>query len=144
MVTAKQMATTTQRSLVNQVKGGEKNMIQRTATRSCRSLRTPGHRRKCLVSSSTSSGMADSVVVLVSSLNEYLGLLFSILVVYLRPPGPLLTVVVVMVEPAELGRIFPILHFGLVLFAARVRGQVCCCKQSDLLVSGDRRPSRSR
>lgn len=47
--------------------------------------------------------MADWVVLLVSNLKEYLGLLFSTLVVNLRPPGPLLTVVVVTVDPGELG-----------------------------------------
>lgn len=56
---------------------------------------------------SISSGIADSVLPLVTILNAYLGLLFSTLVAYLRPPGPLLTVVVVMAELGELGRCNP-------------------------------------
>lgn len=49
--------------------------------------------------------MADWLVVLVSNLKEYLGLLFSSLVVNLRPPGPLFTVLVVTAEPGEVGRL---------------------------------------
>lgn len=64
----------------------------------------PGHFLKCFPSSSTSSGIADCVVVSVSILYVYVGLLFSILVVYFLPPGPLLIEVLVMVEPGELGR----------------------------------------
>lgn len=45
------------------------------------------------------------MVVCVSILYEYVGLLFSILVVYFLPPGPLLTDVVVMVDPGEFGRV---------------------------------------
>lgn len=62
----------------------------------------PGNVLKCLPSSSISSGMADSVADLVSILNEYFGLLFSILLIYFRPPGPV-TVVVVTTEPGEVG-----------------------------------------
>jgi len=55
--------------------------------------------------------MAVWVLVLVSILNEYLGLLFSIFVVYFRPPGPLFTEVVVMVDPGETGLDLPISAF---------------------------------
>lgn len=103
MVIAKHMATTAQRTLVNQVSGGEKNIMQRIATASCASFKTPGHVRKCLRSKSISSGIADSVVRFVSTLNVYFGLLFSMRVVYFRPPGPVLTVVVCIDdEPVEL------------------------------------------
>jgi hypothetical protein len=64
----------------------------------------PGHFLKCLPSSSTSSGIADSVVVTVSTLYVYFGLLLSILVVYFLPPGPLLIEVLVMADPGEEGR----------------------------------------
>lgn len=47
--------------------------------------------------------MAKSVVVFVSTLNEYFGLVLSTLVVYFLPPGPLLVDVVVMAEPGEMG-----------------------------------------
>jgi len=103
IVTAKQIATTEQNTLVNQVSGGEKNIIHRIATISWSSLSMPGHVLKCLPFSSISSGMADSAVVCVSTLKEYLGLDFSIRVVNFLPPGPVLTlervVVVVIIDP---------------------------------------------
>lgn len=120
------MATTAQSILVNQVSGGEKNIIHRMATAYhlvrgtivalsqtlvsylnvltiWSNFSTPGQVAKCFVSSSTSSGMADWVLDCVSTLNEYCGLLLTILVVYFLPPGPLLTDVVVMAEPGEFG-----------------------------------------
>lgn len=131
MVMAKQEATTPQRILVNQVRGGEKNIIHKTATAfmggdfllvnylfsntifsryfllltNCRSLRIPGHLVKCFESSSSSSGSADSVTVCVSTLNEYFGFVFSIRVVYFLPSGRLLMEVVVSVEPGDIGRL---------------------------------------
>lgn len=44
------------------------------------------------------------MVVVVSTLNEYFGRLFSTLVVYFLPPGPVLTDVVTMDAAGELAR----------------------------------------